>query len=347
MLGVSVMQDNYHVFKSGVLKREDDTLCFREFTEQNESVSNKSADGDVHHIPIENVSSVYLHGQTRFNTRCLDFLSENNVLLHVFNWSEYYSGTYMPREANVSGEVVTAQANAQCTQTDRVSIAKQIVRGSISEMIANLKYYDDVSTVQNAIDVVSESGNAVKEQDTVSGVMGVEGDARKKYYEAFNAILPEEFVFVTREYNPPPNEVNALISYGNSLLYTAVLREIHCTKLHPAISFVHSPRERRYSLALDVADIFKPLIVDRLIFRLVNRGEITMGDFEDSVGKCLLSESGRKLLLKSFEEELEKTVKHDSLGRHVSYQYLLRLELFKLQKRVVAGEEYDVFSRWW
>jgi CRISPR-associated protein Cas1 len=343
-----MMEDNYHVFKNGVLKREDDTLCFREFTDQDARMSSDmTGDGDLHHIPIKNVAGVYLHGQTRFNTRCLDFLSDNNVLLHVFNWGEYYSGTYAPREANVSGDVVTAQANAQQTREDKVEIAQQIVRGIISEMITNLKYYDDIEKINTAISSLSAQAHDVTSQDSVDGVMGVEGDARKTYYTAFNAILKDEFVFVQREYNPPPNEVNALISFGNSLLYTAVLREIHCTKLHPAISFVHSPRERRYSLALDIADIFKPLLVDKLIFRLVNRGSITISDFTDEVGKCLLKEDGKKMFVKAFEEELEKTVKHKSLDRHVSYQYLLRLELFKLQKRVVAGEAYDVFSRWW
>jgi CRISPR-associated protein Cas1 len=73
--------------------------------------------------------------------------------------------------------------------------------------------------------------------------------------------------------------VNALLSFGNSLLYTAALSEIYMTQLNPTVSYLHEPSQRRPSLALDLPEIFKPLIVDRVIFRLLNRGEISDDDF--------------------------------------------------------------------
>ncbi len=103
--------------------------------------------------------------------------------------------------------------------------------------------------------------------------MGVESTLWKEFYGLFASLL-KHFEFRERNRNPPRDEVNALISLGNSVLYTVALSEIRKTYLHPpAISFLHEPPlERRYSLSLDLADVFKPVTVFRVILRLVNRG---------------------------------------------------------------------------
>jgi len=89
-------------------------------------------------------------------------------------------------------------------------------------------------------------------------------------------------------------------------------------------------------LSLDIADLFKPVLTDRLLFRLVNRKQISRDDFRDEVGSCLLNEEGRTTFLKEFEETLERTVEHPTLNRKVSYQYLLRLEVYKLKKALAS-----------
>jgi CRISPR-associated protein Cas1 len=154
-------------------------------------------------------------------------------------------------------------------------------------------------------------------------------------------------VFGGRQYNPPNNEVNSLISFGNSLVYANCVSAIRATALDPAISYLHEPGERRYSLALDIADLFKPVLTDRVIFRLVNRSQITAEEFETDLNGCLLTESGRETYSKAFEETLEKTVEHPRLDRKVSYQYLLRVEAYKLKKHLLTGEAYVPFERWW
>lgn len=117
--------------------------------------------------------------------------------------------------------------------------------------------------------------------------------------------------------------------------------------LDPTISFLHEPGERRYSLALDLADLFKPLLVDRVIIRLANRGQLSEADFRSEVDACLLTESGRKTVTKEFESELEKTVEHKDLNRNTSYQYLLQLEAYALKKHLLTGEDYSAFVKWW
>src|SRR5690606_30533649 len=108
-----------------------------------------------------------------------------------------------------------------------------------------------------------------------------EARMRQFYYKCFNKILKnKEFEFITRVKQPPDNYINTLISFGNSIYYTIVLSEIFKTQLDPTISYLHEPFERRYSLNLDISEVFKPIIVDRIIFSLINKKMIRPEHFD-------------------------------------------------------------------
>jgi CRISPR-associated protein Cas1 len=330
------MDKNYHLFKNGQLSREDDTLAVR------------TEDDELHHLPVENVAALYFHGQLEFNTRALDFLSQNGITGHVFNWHEYYTGSYVPKRAKTSGNSLVQQVEHYSRTDDRRDIARALVTAAGKEMLRNVSYYSnrdhDVKSIQETLETDLDR---VDTNQSVNELRGIEGTLRETYYRLFAEVLPEEFALHRRSYNPPPNEINSLISFCNSLLYSALLTELYKTHLDPAVSYLHEPGERRFSLCLDLSEVFKPLVVDRLIFRLLNRSQIGVDDFDSSMEGCLLTDSGRKTVVKEFEETLERTVEHPSLNRHVSYQYLLRLEGYKLHKHVLGDAEYEPFTRWW
>ena len=141
--------------------------------------------------------------------------------------------------------------------------------------------------------------------------------------------------------------MNTLISFGNSILYTMVLSEIYKTHLDPRIGFLHATNFRRFSLNLDIAEIFKPIIVDRTIFTLVNRNQLTESDFEKEMGGIMLKESGRKTFVAEMDRKLSTTLTHEKTGRQVSYRRLIRLELYKLQKSLMGEEPYRPYvARW-
>lgn len=330
------MDRNYHIFSDGRLEQNEDTL--RVVTD----------DGEKKPFPVENVEAVFLHGQLDFNTRLMSFLNNHGIAAHVFGWNDYYSGSIMPSRGQTSGQTVTEQVRAYDDDEHRRRLAAAFVQGSIHNMRTNVIYYDgrrgDLSDIRSDLDDATEQ---LDKTDSVSETMGVEASARRTYYRAFDRILPTEFSLDGRSYNPPPNEVNSLISFGNSLVYANCVSAIRATALDPTISYLHEPGERRYSLSLDMADLFKPVLADRVLFQVVNRNQITKSDFRSEVGECLLDESGRKTYTKAFEETLERTVEHPELNQKVSYQYLLRLEAYKLKKHLLAGEPYEPFERWW
>jgi CRISPR-associated protein Cas1 len=177
--------------------------------------------------------------------------------------------------------------------------------------------------------------------------MGIEGNIKERYYRSFNTIIDQEINFKKRVKRPPDNMINTLISYCNAMVYTTVLGEIYKTQLSPVVNYLHEPSHSRFSLSLDLAEIFKPLLADRIIFAMLNRNQITKADFEQEINFLYLKDKGQKKIIKEYDSTLERTVKHKKLKRHVSYKHLIRLELYKLVKHLLGEKEYKPFKIWW
>ena len=178
-------------------------------------------------------------------------------------------------------------------------------------------------------------------------VMGIEGNIRKLYYDTWNIIINQDIAFEKRVKNPPDNAINSLISYVNTIIYTRCLSEIYKTQINPTISYLHEPSERRFSLCLDISEIFKPIVADRLIFSMLNKKQITEKDFEKNLNFMYIKEKARKEITKEIDSRLQTTIMHKTLKRDVSYEYLIRLEIYKLIKYLTEDIPYEGFKMWW
>ncbi len=194
---------------------------------------------------------------------------------------------------------------------------------------------------------IDELRSTLKFCTTVEEIMGVEGNIRKIYYETWNYIINQNILFDKRVKNPPDNSINSIISYLNTLCYTKVLSQIYMTKIDPTISYLHEPSEKRFSLCLDISEIFKPIIVDRLIFSMFNKNHIKSDDFEKGLNYVYIKDKARMEITKQFDLKLQQTIKHKKFGRDVTYEYLIRLEIYKLIKYLTEDIEYDGFKMWW
>ena len=271
------MKKTFYLFNPGVLERKDNTLKFTPCAD----------DGDMpdvnvqsRYLPVEDISEFYVFGSLRANSALFNFLGQKDIAVHFFDYYENYTGSFMPRDSLLSGKMLLAQTANYQNQKKRMVIARKFIEGAAYNMVKNLQYYNRRGKdMEDIIGLMNKLAGQIAEAQTTEELMGVEGQIRQYYYEAFNLII-NDFEMGNRTKQPPQNEVNALISFGNMVCYTICLRAIHQTQLNPTISYLHKPGERRYSLALDVSEIFKPILVDRVIFKVLNRKEIQEKHFD-------------------------------------------------------------------
>jgi CRISPR-associated protein Cas1 len=334
------MKKTYYLFNPGRLSRKDNTLKFTPVDEQ-------GVEGTPKFIPVEGVSDLYVFGSLDSNSALFNFLGKESVSVHFFDYYENYTGSFLPKDYLLAGKMLVEQVTHYKDPSRRLVIARKLVEGAAFNMLKNLRYYERREReLDTHIDSIQHHTSGIPSAMTVEELMGIEGNIRQTYYDAFEIIV-RDFAMEGRSKRPPTNEVNALISYGNMMCYSVCLSQLYHTQLNPTISYLHEPGTRRYSLALDLAEIFKPILVDRTIFRVLNKREIQSGDFANELNSCVLKESGKKAFVRAWEERLNETIRHRVLKKHVSYRHLVKLECYKLSKHILGMEEYRPFKIWW
>ncbi|MDO4168880.1 MAG: type I-B CRISPR-associated endonuclease Cas1b [Lachnospiraceae bacterium] len=330
------MKRSYYIYNNGSLKRKDNTITF--INEYNEKKD----------LPIERVGDIYVMSEMSFNCSLINILAQNGIPVHFFNYYSFYVGSFYPREQLVSGNLLVQQVNHYSDMKKRLLLAKAFIEGASYNIYRNLRYYNgrgkDVKIYMNLIE---DYRKQIPKAKSVQELMGYEGNIRKIYYSAWSTIIDQEIEFEKRVKNPPDNMINTLISFVNTLIYTKVLGEIYQTQLNPTISYLHEPGDRRFSLSLDIAEIFKPILGDRLIFSLLNRNQITQRSFTKGLNYLHLTKEASKTIVAELDAKMQTTIKHKDLNKRVSYQYLMRLECYKLIKHLLGEKEYKPFEIWW
>lgn len=334
------MRKTYYLFNPGRLSRKDNTLKFT-------PVDENGLEGTPKYIPVEAVSDLYVFGSLDANSALFNFLGKAGVSVHYFDYYEHYTGSFHPKEYLLAGKMVVNQVAHYTKKEKRMALARRFIEGAAFNMLKNLRYYQNRQRdVDEHILQIEAYAGLVATATAVDELMGIEGNIRQVYYAAFDHILGE-FQMGTRTRQPPTNEINTLVSFGNMMCYSLCLSQLYHTQLNPTISFLHEPGARRYSLALDLAEIFKPILVDRTIFRVLNKKEVQSSDFDAALNRCTLKPSGKKAFVKAWDERLAETIRHRTLKKHVSYKHLVKLECYKLSKHILGIEEYKPFKIWW
>jgi len=326
------MKKSLYLFTSGRIFRRENTIWF------------ESLQGEKRIIPVESVSEIEVFGELEVNKRALEFLSSHKIPIHFYNRYGYYTGSFYPREYLNSGYLLVKQVEHYMELEKRLYLAKRFVEGALFNLLRNLKRA--TADTEEFIREIEELYRLIEPSPDIETLMAVEGNARNYYYGALSELI-KTFPFERRTRRPPEDEVNALISFGNSLLYTQVLSEIYQTHLDPRIGYLHQSNTRSFTLNLDIAEIFKPIIVDRVIFHLTNRKLLKPEDFKREAGLCYLSESGKRKFVRAFEEKLSSTIKHRKLKRKVSHRQLIKLECYRLIKHLIGDEIYQPLKAWW
>jgi len=322
-----------YIFSMGELKRKDNSIVF------------KNEKGNFY-LPIEETRELYCLNEVSFNTKFLDFISKAGIVLHVFNYHGNYSGSFYPKEKYISGDLTIKQSFVY--MQERLTIAKSIVQG-ISDNIYEVLYHyyrHDKKELKPLLDWLKKDVSILLEKaSNINQILFIEGQIWSRFYDSFKYFLPNDFLMNKRVKRPPDNPINALISFGNTLLYTKTISAIYYTHLNQSISFLHSPREGRFSLSLDLSEVFKPIIVFKTIFELVGRKKLQVAKhFEKKLNYALLNEEGKKIFIQAFENRINEKFLHPKLKRKTTYQSAIKYDGYKLIKFILENREFKPFS---
>lgn len=241
--------------------------------------------------------------------------------------------------------VLLKQCSIYIDAKQRLQIAKNMELASIHNMRANIRYYNKKMSLGEYVTKMNEFMSRMNEGGTIEQLMLIEARARQLYYQVFNEIIcNDDFQFERRTKRPPRDPLNALISFGNTVLYNQFLQLIWKTSLDPRIGMVHATNRRSHSLNLDFADIFKPIIVDRVIFKLINCKQLRARDHfqETEEGGIYLNGEGKRIFLTEFQQKLDSTIVMK--GQSFTYRKLLEQEVRHFQNFVTTGERYRPYK---
>lgn len=273
-------------------------------------------------------------------------LSQKLAYAYIFfNYYGFYSGTYYPKEQLISGRLTVKQSEAYLHK--RTAIAKAIVQ-AIADNIHEILYHyyrHGKKALKPTLDwLKNDVEQWLSKPLDIKQILFVEGQIWQEFYLSFRHFLPSDFLMNKRVKRPPDNPMNALISFGNSLLYAKTISMLYHTHLNQSISFLHEPSEGRFSLSLDLSETFKPIIVFKTIFELINNKKLNIAkNFDKQLNYALLNNDGRKIFINAFENRINEKFMHPKLKRRMTYKNAIKIDAYKLIKFIMEDREFKPF----
>ncbi len=327
------MKKTLYLFSGGGLRRLDDNLYCED-------------PGGGRIIPLAEVSDIMLFGPAAINQKLLEFLSFKGIIIHFFSATGGYTGAFYPGGRTGSPEILLKQAEFNLNETKRVELARLFVQGAYGNVNRLLQYYHRRGrAVGEYLTAIENLAEGIELSTDLGSLVALKDTLHETYYRSFDLIIGDEmFKFGERSSRPPKNPLNALISFGNSLMYAVCLNEIYKTRLDPRIGFLHSENFRPQMLNLDIAEIFKPVLSDRVILQCLLRRQITAADFRDLAGGVALNDRAKKVISGELNMRLAAGEIPGGQVRYLSYRQLIRRELQNLERHLTGEGDYEPFQ---
>lgn len=328
-------RNTYDILSDGILRQKDYSLIF-------------DNDFSVSDIPVKNTDVINIYSNVVFDTGFFNKIHENNITVNVFSKNNKLIGRFIPNTVLKSPTTTNEQLSKYNNEHERLFLAKEFILASIHNTRLNIRYYKKQNEHQNytnALAFIDAMEEKIKKCENYNELLLLEAQVREKYYSCFdNFIKNDEFIFDKRSRRPPKNEVNSLLSFGNVVLYNFIATQIYKSSLDIRVGFLHATNNRKESLNLDFAEIFKPLIVDRIVFSLINLKSFNTAHFyKNENDGVYLNEEGKRIFLRAFYEKLNTTLIVDET--HKSYYSIIKNEIRQLEKGIKNNSKYKAFRQ--
>lgn len=294
-------------------------------------------------IPIRDVDRIITSESVHFTPAALAEVLRNAIPIQFFSWAGRFLGNFLPAQ-NSHGLARLKQYQCTLDPAFALSTARKIVAAKLYNQRRVLQRIssrrpDDPETDQNAsskplpdrlaadirstLKFMDDLAASLKVCKTIDEARGYEGAATAKYFQAWAAFLPQEFPFERRSTRPPLNPVNACISFGATIIYNEMVAFLHAHGLDPALGTLHTTEDGRWSLALDLIEPFRPIIVEALALDLFTHQVLDKQHFENRNGGVYLNDEGRKKFFLRYERRMERQFMSECVGHRTTLRQQL------------------------
>ncbi len=309
-----------------------------------ERITVKMKNEKIADVRMLDISQVCVFGSVMFSAQAIKELTTHNIPICHFTYGGWFH-SFTTGLVHKNVELRIQQYSAAADPARSLQVAKQLIVGKIKNCRTMLRRHLDDSN-NPALSKLADYCQRVNDVDSKESLLGLEGMAAKIYFAEFFKLLPNHPDLSTNNRNrrPPKDPVNAVLSFVYSLLTKELTIVLQSVGFDPMLGMFHTPRYGRPSLALDLAEEFRPLIADSTTLMVFNNGEVNASSFIQRAGAVAMTDAARKSVIKAFERRMDQEITHPIFGYKISYRRVLEVQ-GRLLARHIAGElpEYPNF----
>jgi CRISPR-associated protein Cas1 len=295
------------------------------------------------------------------------------VAVQVFAWSGSFLGSFLPAQnkhglarlqqyrrtleptfaLQMAGRIVTAKLynqrrvlqrlGASRTEAEPVRNAECEMRNEDHATAATAPGNPALHALHSTLQWLDALFASLRTSQTIDELRGYEGASTARYFQAWASFLPEEFPFERRSTRPPLNPVNACISFGSTLLYNEAAAFLHAHGLDPALGTLHATEDGRWSLALDLIEPFRPVLVEALALDLFSHQILKAASFEPRNGGVYLNDEGRKRFFLQYERRMERQFLSESVGHRTTLRQQLENQAVMFKGAIEDPARFEPF----
>ncbi len=291
-------------------------------------------------FPAEKINEVVIGAGCHITSGAIELLLALEVPVSFVNFHDRFIGA-LCTPINGNQTLRRAQYTASDNPDFGLAMAKRFIVGKTNnQRTMVLRYARECSALDAPAEQMRQMIAQLEHAADVETVMGLEGQTAKLYFESLSLICGDDWAFNGRNRRPPRDPVNAMLSYGYAILEGHVTSALHHIGLDPYVGFMHKPFPGRRSLALDLLEEFRPVIVDSAVLGIVGNRLLQPGDFTFAEGSCLLSDEARKLFLTRLQARFDQPVAHPITQEKTTYSKLVLSQARQIGS-ILMGELTD------
>lgn len=305
---------------------------------------------DIIKIPKETVEGISIFGNSQVTTQCMKFCLKKGIRISFFSKIGSYFGCLLSTShvnvGRLKQQVFLSEDESFC-----VELSKRIIEAKINNQLVVVKRYLRTAKIENSDNLfqITNARKKIQKADSIEKIMGYEGIASRYYFKIISSLVETKFKFEGRNRQPPKDPFNSMLSLGYTLLMYEIYGELENRGLNPYVGFLHQDRERHPTLASDIMEEWRPVLVDAVVLSLIQGHEISIEEFyyDEETGGCFLKEKGMKIFFHKLEEKLHSEMKYLSyLSQKISFRKAIWHQVGLLVKAIETQEVREYIPLW-